>query len=198
MNRPPAPSPSPQAGNWKAGAAAARQQAGAWWAQRTPRERRLLRAGALVLSVALLWLAGLKPALDTISRQHDQLPRLRAEAARIDAMILEAQALQRRQSGRTSTADMPQALQATLRRSGLEAAASLQPAGGAGSAATQWEIRLADASATHAMEWLAALPHLLHVRVTQVELSRSRIDGRDRPGQVSGHVILQTSQETRR
>lgn len=195
MSRLPVSDTTPQAGGWKRNADAARQQAGAWWAARTARERRLLRWGALALALALTWLAGLKPALDTIAHANEQLPRLRAEAARIDALILEAQTLQRRQSGRMDAAEMPRALQDTLRRSGLEASATVLPADDASPATAQWRVSLTDASAAHAMEWLAALPHLLHVRVAQVDLSRSRIDGRDRPGQVSGQVILQSGEQ---
>lgn len=171
---------------------AARQQAGAWWKARTQREQRLLQIGAALLGLTLLWLVGLKPPLESIERSREQLPRLRAEAAEIDALILEANALQRQQTGRTGAADLPQALQMSLRRAGLEDAARF--AGDTSTpnpAASVWEVSVHDANAARLMEWLAGLPHLLHLQVTTVELSRSRIDGRDRPGQVSGRITLQ-------
>ena len=190
MTRPSSPMAAPAAEAWRRNIASAQRQSAAWWAARTRRERGLLRAGALLLSLTLLWTLGLKPALDSLSRSREQLPRLHAEAARIDALILEAQALQRRQSGRMDAATLPDALRATLRRAGLEASATLNTAD-TGAPTPQWEISLAGASATHVMEWLAGLPHLLHARIETVELSRSHIDGRDRPGQVSGRIVLQ-------
>jgi len=175
---------------------AVRQQAGAWWKERSQREQRLLQISAVLLGLALLWLIGLKPPLESIERAREQLPRLRAEAAEIDALILEAGALQRRQSGRSDAADLPQALQMSLRRAGLEDSVSF--AGDAtplNPAAPVWEVSVHDASAARLMEWLADLPHLLHLQVTAVELSRSRIEGRDRPGQVSGRITLQQPQK---
>src|SRR5690554_1065657 len=105
------PSPSP----WRSQLDSSRRHATAWWAERPPRERRLLRVGALFLTLVLVWTLGLKPAIDSIARSQQQLPRLRAEAAQIDALVLEAQALQRHQPGRMDATAMPQALQTTLR-----------------------------------------------------------------------------------
>lgn len=173
-----------------------RRQAAAWWAGRTPRERRLLSTGALFLALTLVWVAGLKPALDSIAHSQRLLPRLHTEAAQIDALVLEAQALQHRQSGRIEPAAIPQALQTTLRRAGLEASATVASSGATeDSLAAQWEIRVTDASAARLMEWLASLPSLLHLRVKTAELSRSQVDGRDRPGEVSGRIVLQGLKE---
>ena len=183
--------------SWRRQFDAAERRAAAWWLERSRRERVLLRVGTLVLALALLWTLGLKPALDSISLSQERLPRLRAEAARIDALILEAQTLQRRQSGRVDPSALTPALQASLRRAGLEAAATLDTARiAADSAREAWEVSLSNASAAHVMEWLASLPHLLHLRITAVALSRSQIDGRDRPGQVSGHVFVQPEEHS--
>jgi len=190
MSRPSFPMTAPANATWRRQFDASRRQAAAWWAERTQRERRLLRIGALVLSLALVWMLGLKPAIDSISQSQQQLPRLRAETAQIDTLILEAQTLQRRQSGRMNASTLPEALQATLRRTGLETSATLN-AGSADAGTLEWEVSITDASAARVMDWLASLPQLLHAKIQSVELSRSRIDGRDRPGQVSGRIVLQ-------
>jgi len=114
---------------------------------------------------------------------------LHADAARIDALILEAQTLQRRRSGRLEADALPQALEASLRRAGLAAATTLSAA--SGSTTPVWEISVTEANAARIMEWLAAIPRLIQVRIGAVELARSRVDGRDRPGQVSGRIVLQ-------
>lgn len=189
MSHRPATPHSPAAGRAGPAFAAARARAGAWWAARPPRERRLLGVGALVITLALTWALALQPALQSIAHSREQLPRLRADAVRVDALILEAQTLQRRQSGRIDAAALPEVLRADLRRAGLEAASAL---GAAPAAATDagWEISLTDAGAPQVMDWLAGLPYRLHVRIHTVELARSRVDGRDRPGQVSGRIVV--------
>lgn len=189
---------TPSSPPWRSQLDSSRRHAAAWWAERPPRERRLLRVGALFLTLVLVWTLGLKPAIDSIARSQQQLPRLRAEAAQIDALVLEAQALQRHQPGRMDATAMPHALQTTLRRAGLEASARLALADASSAPSLpEWEIHLTDANAVHVMEWLNGLPHLLHVGAKTVELSRSRVDGRDRPGQVTGRIVLMGSQEAR-
>jgi len=172
------------------------RQAAAWWAARSPRERTLLQVGALVVCSALIWLAGMKPALDSIAHARENLPRLRAEAVQVDALIREAQALERRQTGRIAPADLVQALHDDLRRAGLAAHA----ASGATPADTPethagWHVELADAPAAAVMNWLAGLPYRLQLRVDTIDLTRSRINGRDRPGHVSGRIMLQPPQK---
>src|SRR3546814_12014539 len=66
------------------------------------------RSSDLVVA-ALVWLLGLKPALNTIEQSREQLPRLHADAAQVDALILEAQALQRGQTGKIDATDILQA-----------------------------------------------------------------------------------------
>lgn len=181
---------------WKHQVGALRHQATSWWVKHTPRERRLLGMVAIVIAAALLWSVALKPALDSIALSNERLPRLRADAARVDALILETQALQRRQSGHIDATALPQALRASLQRAGLETA-EVHDVPDTASPAAAWEISLHDASASRVMEWLAGVPQLLHLRIITVELTRSRIDGRDRPGQVSGSVHVGMAKEAK-
>lgn len=167
-------------------------QAREWWKLRTARERNLLTVCAVVVAVALIWTVALKPAADDIRRLHEQLPRLRTEAAQVDALVLEAQALQRRQSGQVDAGAMTQAVRDDLRRAGLAATSTLaESTPQAGAPRTEWEIILNDAGAAQVMDWLAGISYRLRLELQTVELARSRIDGRDHPGHVSGRVILQ-------
>lgn len=182
---------SPQTAVWRQQLDALKLQAAAWWNERTSQERMLLRAGAIVVAVALVWSLGLRPALNSIAQSRELLPRLYANAAQVDALILEAQALQGRQSGKINTASLPEALRASLQRAGLEDSATLKevPASKSGSS-QQWEIALLNANAERTMQWLAGLPYLLQLQTQTVELQRTNIDGRDRPGHVSGRIVI--------
>lgn len=186
------PSPPSSSSVWRQQIETARQQALAWWNERTLQERKLLQVGFAVVAAALIWTLGVQPALGTIARSREQLPRLHADAAQVDALILEAQALQRGQAGKIDAADLAGALRATLQRAGLEDAATLSEVrGGADSAPRQWEIVLSNASAAHVMQWLASLPYLLQLQTRTVELARANVNGRDRPGQVTGRIVVQ-------
>ncbi len=183
---------SPVAAGWRQQARTLALPVLTWWKTRTPREQGLLRVAALIILAALLWTQGLRPALHTIEQSRTLLPGLHAQAAQVDALIRESQALRQGQSGSIDPAGLTEALQTSLRRAGLDASAALKevpPTEGDGS--PEWEIALVDAHATRVMEWLASLPGLVHLHTRNVELSRSNIDGRDRPGQVSGRILLQ-------
>ena len=173
-----------------------RQQADAWWKERTAQERRLLKLGAAVIAAALVWTLGLQPALTTIAQSREQIPRLHADAARVDALILEAQGLQRSQTGAINAAELSGALSASLSRAGLDDGVRVnETVDVAGTALRQWEIDLFNANAERVMEWLADLPYLLQLRIYSVELVRANVDGRDRPGHVTGRVVVQLPSE---
>jgi len=160
------------------------------WQRRTPREQRLLKGGALLLGVALLWTAGLKPALETIDNAHSQLPALQAQASRLNAVILEAKALDRGRSGAMSAEETEQALRASLGSAGLDALAQFSPHPDAEAGKTQWEVRFDNAPAARIVEWMSSLPFVAQVQTLQAALERSVVDGRDRPGQLTGTIVL--------
>lgn len=191
MNIRPQSPQSTQAAIWRQQLNTLKLQAAAWWNERTQQERTLLRAGSIVVAMALVWTLGLKPALDSIAQSRELLPRLHANAAQVDALVLEAQALQRMQSGKIDAASLSQALRTSLQRSGLEDSSTLNEIRvSGGDSSQQWEITLLDASAERVMQWLAGLPYLLQLQTQTVELARANIDGRDRPGRVSGRIVV--------
>lgn len=162
-------------------------QARAAWMQRTPRERSLLRSAALVLGVALLWLVGVQPALERVRSAHSQLPVLQSQASRLDAIILEAKALDRGRSGTLSLDETEQALRSSLSSSGL---VDLSRFNADTDAQAQWRIEFTNAPAGRLVEWMSGLPYVAQVRTVQVSLARSNINGRDRPGLLTGSVTL--------
>lgn len=178
-------------------AATARVQARAWWAARTQRERTMLSVAALLMLAALTWSLGVRPALDTIARLHTQLPQLRAEAMQIDAIIAEAHALQRTQTARIDATSLGETLRDDLHRAGLQSHADVQAAG-PGTPADQaaWEVTVHDAPAATTLRWISGVPFRLHVRVHGAELARSRVDGRDRPGHITGRIVLLAPEQT--
>lgn len=171
--------------------AAFRQQAKAWWNARTPRERTLLSVALAAAIATLAWTQAVQPALHTIAQSRERLPRLHADAARVDALIAEAQVLERTGSGRMDADSLPDALRASLRRAGLEASAVVSDAPAADNQPQRhWDIALRDADVARVMKWLAELPYLLHVQTRFVELARANVDGRDRPGSVTGNIRI--------
>ncbi|AZV94294.1 type II secretion system protein GspM [Kerstersia gyiorum] len=180
---------------WKQNLEQSSERLRAWWSQREPRERKLLQAGGLAVALALVWLIGIKPALGAIEQADKRLPQLQATALKVDAVIREAQALRRGQSGSIPAEELTPALQSSLQRAGLSELATLREAEAGMDGARQWEVLLENASAGRVIEWLADVPALLHVQTRSVDLSRTRIDGRDRPGSVTGKIILAAPQE---
>jgi general secretion pathway protein M len=154
------------------------------------REQRLLRIGALLLAAALIWAAWLNPAIRTIRQARVQLPALQAQAAQLDAIVLEAQALGRGRSGALSAAETEAALRDSLRSVGLDGVSVLGTPDGAAPRDQQWQVQFTNAPAGLIMEWMASLPFVARLQTRRVELARSNVDGRDRPGQLSGVIVL--------
>lgn len=157
------------------------------WQQRTRREQAGLRSAALLVLAALIWVLALSPALQTVEQARRTLPALQAQATQLNSVILEAQALSRGRSGVLSPQDTEDALTSTLRTAGLDA--TIQSARGETGQA-QWQVQFTNASASRIVEWMAGLPFVVQVQTHEVNLVRSNVDGRDRPGQLSGTVIL--------
>jgi general secretion pathway protein M len=110
------------------GAIPGRQAAGslqsawsAFWSARDTRERRLLTAAALVAIAGLLYLLGIEPALRGRTQLQQTLPTLRQQAATLQGLAQEAQAL----AGKNTAAKAPpmtkENLQAAMARNGLNA-----------------------------------------------------------------------------
>ncbi|WP_160350959.1 MULTISPECIES: type II secretion system protein GspM [unclassified Bordetella] len=173
-----------------------RQQLSAWWRVRTPREQRLLRVALAVLIGALVWSWAIQPAWRTISLSRAELPQLQAQAARVEGLIRETRALKSQRTGGADYAHLTEELTSSLGRAGLAPVArvTVGPDSNAG-AATEWTVTFNQADVARVMQWLADLPHVLHVQPQYVELERSTIGGRQRAGSVNGMLRIAMPKE---
>jgi general secretion pathway protein M len=71
-----------------------RTRADAFWQVRTEQERKLLRIGGAVVGLALFYSIAIGPAMDGAAQLHKELPQLHQQAAEMQVMAREAQALQ--------------------------------------------------------------------------------------------------------
>lgn len=181
-------------------------RASRWWSERTVREQRLLRVTVGVLVSAAFWWLGVQPALTSMEHSKRTLLRLQNEAASLDGLILEAQRLTRARVARLDAEAIQATLVASSQASGLDLTVkpgmtqgsdrpSLQSQVPDGLTSVQWVLELEDVDAAKLMDWLARLPQLVAGNVISMELARSRRDGRDRPGRVTGTIILGTMAE---
>jgi general secretion pathway protein M len=119
----------------------------AWWSQRPPREKTLLRSGGILLGLALLWAVALAPALRTL-RGYE--PQRATQQAQLQTMLrLQAQAQAAQALPRLTPAAATQALQASVAQAfGTRAELAL-----AGGTAT---VTLRGVDATALAQWLAS------------------------------------------
>lgn len=164
-----------------------------WWRQHPSHERRLMALAAVLVLAALLWLVVLRPAWSSLSEARERLPVLRSEMAQVQGIVREAQALRQGRSARVNAADVRAALNTSLNRAGLETSVAIIE-----SAPGRWEAVVQDAQATQLMDWLASLPFLVQVNTESLALDRTNIDGRDRPGSVTGRIVFARDEEPAR
>src|SRR5690606_12983098 len=88
------------------------EQSSATWHRLSKRERNLLRVAACMVAVARIWLLSLQPALDEVRKANERLPLLQSQSSQLDAIILEAKALDRGRSGKLTAAETEEALRA--------------------------------------------------------------------------------------
>lgn len=166
------------------------EDAGRRWARLAPRERRLLGIAGAVAGIALVFLLFIEPAWTRANRLEAQLPLLRTQAARVDALTAEARSLQRVTSGRMTADETRQALVQSLERAGIaaEVAPADAPAGTSGDA---WQVTVDQVQAAGLMQWLASVPGRTRLQLAQADLERPTDDnGRLLTGKASGVLVF--------
>jgi len=150
------------------------------WRERSLRERAVLAAlAALVLALlgyALLW----QPAMDNVERLQQELPLMRSEWARMQAMAAELAASR----SRTATvvpagADLQAALQQSLQEMGLSA--QKLTARPDGRITLEWH----DAPFSRMADWLDQARQKWRVRVVEGHVERTA-----HPGDVNARLVL--------
>ncbi|HTK00734.1 MAG TPA: type II secretion system protein GspM [Bordetella sp.] len=167
-------------------------QAAQYWKQLSPRERRLVRMMGGFLLAAALFAIALRPAWRDIERWRDDLPHLRAQAATIDALVQEAQALKREQGHRIAAKDMEDALRGSLSHAALGGTQHIDKLDdGKG-----WQVAFDDAAPAALLDWLAHAPAFLHLRLVQAHITRPRDSlGRPIPARASGTLQLRDASD---
>jgi len=166
------------------------EQLRAAWQRRLPRERLFLSIGAGSAAAAILWTLGLQPALERIRNANQQLPVLQAQFSRLNTVVLEARALERGRSGIMSADETHKAINAGLLGAGLDAQSKLRRLPDSPPGDLRWHLDLDNAPAERVFEWMSSLPFAAQVQTVSVDLARTNIEGRDRPGYVSGAIVL--------
>jgi general secretion pathway protein M len=149
------------------------------WAQSSAREKALLRAGAALVGVALLWWVAISPALRTLRDAQTQSPALQAQMQTMLQLQARATALQ--SQPKLAATDNKALLDAALPTLGTTARMTVS-----GKRAT---ITLDGSSADVLAQWLTQVRLNAHARPIEMHLTQSQ-------GRWSGRVVLQLAGTT--
>ena len=149
-----------------------------WWTGLSRRERAVTGIGAALVSAILLYFAALEPAWRARARLAADLPRLRAEAAEIEALALEAKKLRPRALAVESPAQMKSALERLLTEKQIAGAAIREGEDG------RLLLTLRRAEAGACIAWLKEASTELPLRVGTARISRAG------PGLVDADIAL--------
>jgi general secretion pathway protein M len=149
-----------------------------WWTGLSRRERIASAMAATLVIAALLYLAGIEPAWRARARLAADLPRLRAEAAQVDALAIEAKKLRTR----ALTADTPAQAKAALSRLLAEKNLPSTTVQEGENQRLVVSMRRAEAAATIA--WLKDASSELPLRISAARIARAA------PGLVDADVTL--------
>jgi general secretion pathway protein M len=143
-----------------------------FWSERAPREKALIGAGLAILLIALLYLWAIEPAASGIRRLERGLPQLRAQAARLDALLGEVKQLKSRaQVASVAPQEARGALEKSLAAAGLKATRIVPLADG--------DLQLTFANVPYAewAAWLARTERELGARATSVNATATATPG---------------------
>jgi general secretion pathway protein M len=149
-----------------------------WWIGLSRRERLATLAAITLLAAAALYLAAIEPAWRTRSRLAAELPRLRAEAAELDALALEAKKLKTR----TRALESPEQTKAALAKLLAEKSIAAGPIREGDGDRFLVSVRRAEAASW--LAWLKDASTELPLRVASARISRVG------PGLVDAEVAL--------
>lgn len=148
------------------------------WAALSARDRAVLQLGGAVIGLAMLWWILLAPALLTLRGAAQQHQRLDAQLQRMQALQLQAQALQKRPQ--TAPANAANALEQSVRQQ-LGANAQLQIQGNLATVSIQ------NLPAEMLAQWLTQVRLHAHATVSQARL---KCNPAVSPATWSGSVVL--------
>lgn len=150
----------------------------ATWRGLAPRERRLVRAAAWVVLLALAWTLAVEPAWRGRTRLAAELPRARIQLAQLEAMAAEAGQLAALPRTTISSVSLRAALEASSRAAGLSAQQSVS--------GDLFELRFKSVPFDAWLAWLDGALSETRLRVVDLEVTRE-----PQPGRVAVRVVLE-------
>lgn len=155
-----------------------------FWRSRNQRERRILIAGTALLSIMLIWLLLIDPALDARTRWQKDLPMMRDQLAQMRALSAQVSSLPARSaSSPASAAELSRtAIERSLNDQGLKAQTLNLTAQGLSAS-------FADVPFGALTEWLQQSQSSARLVVTDAAIS-----ARERLGRVDARLTLQRAQ----
>jgi general secretion pathway protein M len=143
-----------------------------FWAERSPREKSILLAGAAVIVAALIYLLAIEPAATGIARLERGLPQARARAAKLDALLAEVKSLRSRaQVAALSPQESRTAVEKSLANAGLKAARVVPLSDG------DLQLTFANVPCAKWAVWLASVERELGGRATSVTATATGTPG---------------------
>ncbi|UVH57826.1 type II secretion system protein M [Variovorax paradoxus] len=169
------------------------------WRALSARDRLAVGIAALLVTLAFLWLVLTRPALDTVARWQQELPKMRAQSTELDRLLAGVPAAR---GGGAGPSESPQA---GLDRAGMQGLYRIQvvvadaPASaGSTPPVKAWRIEFAEpAPADKVFSWLLAVSARSDIEVTGAVLDRADSAAEAAPGPqglVRGVVDLQSTQ----
>lgn len=155
------------------------------WQRQTPRER--LRARVLLWCLPFLVLGYVAFQLWQLSQQHTQQLRVAHYEFTQLQTLLGQPTPTATPTAQYSPTEVYEALQNSLQPFKSEQATLVALP----DHTNRWQLRLQHVPAADALVWLLHTPASLNLHITAAELSRSRIEGREQAGVLSGSVTVQ-------
>ncbi len=141
-----------------------------WWLGLALRERRIVAVAAAMVIAALLYTVAIEPAWKMRARLVEQLPQLREQAARLEAMREEMRLLKERGSGAETGESLRAAAERSSARVGLPV--KVRPDN------ERMVTVTADSVGAHAwFTWLEGFARESRVRIVHARASRARTAG---------------------
>jgi len=137
-----------------------------WWIGLSRRERLAVVSGAALVVAALVYLLAIEPAWRTRAKLAVELPRLRAEAAELDALAAEAKKLKLR----TRALESPEKTKAALARLLAEKSLAAEPIREAEGGRLVVSLKRADAG--NFLAWLRDASGELPLSIAAVRIAR--------------------------
>ncbi|CAB3867322.1 type II secretion system protein GspM [Achromobacter sp. CF-sbj1-Ac2-l] len=153
-----------------------------------PRERRLVNGAGALLGAMLVFTLLVEPALDSVRKLREELPRLRSQAAAVAAITTQAMALRGRAAAPAAALPAVADIGASLERAGLPADHWKLDHPGQGDSVT---LVVTEVPSSALLPWLEHAAGDWGLAVRQVELTRAaNVNGRPLPGLVNGIIKL--------